>query len=76
LLAGRAVVPEFFNEQVRAEVLGPAILQQLDREDRAELLSTFTQIHRTLRRDASARAAEAIERLLVQRHGSKPLTGQ
>ncbi len=69
LLAGRAVVPEFFNEQVRAEVLGPAVLQQLEREDRAELLHTFTQIHQTLRRNASERAAEAIDRLLVQRHG-------
>jgi lipid-A-disaccharide synthase len=69
LLAGRAVVPEFFNDEVRAEVLGPAVLQQLDREDRAELLRTFTQIHQTLRCNASARAAEAIDRLLVQRHG-------
>jgi lipid-A-disaccharide synthase len=69
LLAGRAVVPEFFNEQVRAEVLGPAVLQQLEREDRAELLRTFTQIHHTLRRNASERAAEAIDRLLMQRHG-------
>lgn len=68
LLAGRAVVPEYFNEQVRAEVLGPALLQQLDREDRAELERTFLQIHRALRRDASARAAEAIVRLLQQRH--------
>jgi lipid-A-disaccharide synthase len=67
LLAGRAVVPEFFNEQVRADVLGPAILQQLDRDDRAELMRTFMQIHQTLRCDASARAAEAIERLLAQR---------
>lgn len=72
LLAGRAVVPEFFDGEVRAEVLGPAVLQQLDREDRAELVSTFTQIHHTLRRGASARAAEAIHRLLMQRHGTQP----
>jgi len=71
LLAGRAVVPEFFNEQVHAEVLGPAILQQLDREDRAELLHIFAQIHRSLRRDASARAAEAIVQLLARRHATK-----
>jgi lipid-A-disaccharide synthase len=67
LLAGRAVVPEFFNEQVRADVLGPALLAQLDRGDRAELLQTFTQIHQVLRRDASARAAEAIARLITER---------
>jgi lipid-A-disaccharide synthase len=60
LLAGRQVVPEFFNEDVRAEVLGPAVLAQLERADRDQLVHTFTSIHETLRRDASARAAEAI----------------
>jgi len=68
LLAGRAVVPEFFNERVRADLLGPAVLEQLDQIGRAELVQTFTQIHQTLRRDASARAAEAIVRLLRQRN--------
>jgi len=37
LLAGRPLVPEFFQEQVRPEVLGPAVLEQLDRPDRDEL---------------------------------------
>jgi hypothetical protein len=36
------------------------VLEQLDRRDRAELVATFTEIHHTLRREASARAAEAI----------------
>jgi lipid-A-disaccharide synthase len=60
LLAGRALVPEFFQEQVRPEVLGPAMLEQLERADRAELVGQFRAIHLTLRRDASARAADAI----------------
>jgi lipid-A-disaccharide synthase len=64
LLAGRALVPEYFNDEVRADVLGPAILKQLRREDRAALVQTFAQIHDTLRRDASARAADAIVELL------------
>jgi lipid-A-disaccharide synthase len=67
LLAGRELVPEFFNAQVRAEVLGPAVLQQLERADREQLVQTFTSIHETLRRDASARAADAIVDLLVKR---------
>jgi lipid-A-disaccharide synthase len=66
LLAGRQVVPEFFNSDVRPEVLGPAVLQQLERADRDQLVQTFTQIHETLRRDASARAADAIVELLVK----------
>jgi lipid-A-disaccharide synthase len=64
LLAGRQVVPEYFNAEVRAAVLGPAVLTQLERADRDQLVQTFASIHETLRRDASARAAEAIVALL------------
>ena len=67
LLAGRALVPEFFQEQVRPEVLGPALLGQLERPDRAELLEAFGDIHRALRCDASERAAEAVLELLATR---------
>jgi lipid-A-disaccharide synthase len=64
LLAGHQIVPEYFNEDVRAGILGPAVLQQLERADRDRLVQTFTSIHQTLKRDASARAAEAIIDLL------------
>jgi lipid-A-disaccharide synthase len=64
LLAGRQVVPEYFGADVRADVLGPAVLAQFDRADRAALVQTFTSIHVTLRRDASARAADAIVDLM------------
>ena len=64
LLAGRQVVPEYFNDEVRADVLGPAVLTQFERADRDQLVQTFASIHETLRRDASARAAEAIVALL------------
>ena len=71
LLAGRKLVPEFFQEQVRPQVLGPAVLEQLERVDRAELVAAFTEIHHQLRRDASARAAEAILQLRAER-GNRP----
>ena len=64
LLAGRQVVPEYFNDEVRADVLGPAVLTQLERADRDQLVQTFASIHQTLRRDASARAADAIVELM------------
>ena len=64
LLAGRQVVPEYFDDEVRADVLGPAVLEQFERADRAELVHTFASIHETLRRDASARAADAIVELI------------
>lgn len=67
LLAGRRLAPEFFNEQVRAEILGPAILEQLVRADRAELDESFAAIHLQLRRNASAQAADAILELLARR---------
>jgi len=69
LLAGRQVVPEYLQDDVRPEVLGPALLAQLERPDRAELVATFTGIHHALRRDASARAADAILELRAQRSG-------
>jgi lipid-A-disaccharide synthase len=67
LLAGRQVVPEFLQAEVRPDVLGPALLQQLERADRADLVATFTEIHASLRQDASARAADAVLDLARQR---------
>lgn len=70
LLAGRLVVPEYFQQDVRPEVLGPAVLGQLDRPDRGQLVEAFGQIHRRLRCDASARAADAVLGLLARRRSS------
>lgn len=67
LLAGRQVVPELLQEEVRPDVLGPALLQQLERPDRADLIATFADIHAQLRQDASARAADAVLDLARQR---------
>ena len=67
LLAGRPLVPEFFQEQVRPEVLGPAVLGQLERPDRDELGRAFEAIHLSLRREASQRAAEAVLELIDAR---------
>ncbi|MGB7903320.1 MAG: lipid-A-disaccharide synthase [Steroidobacteraceae bacterium] len=71
LLAGRRVVPEYLQQDVRPDVLGPALLAQLERPDRAELVATFTAIHQTLRCDASARAADAILELQRQRQARR-----
>jgi lipid-A-disaccharide synthase len=61
LLAGRRLVPEFFQEQVQGAALGEALLRELeDRDHVRELLHAFADIHRSLRRGGAARAAEAI----------------
>ena len=71
LLAGRRLVPEYFQEQVRPEVLGPAVLEQLERPDRAGLAEAFAEIHRTLRRNASERAADAVLELVATRRTAR-----
>jgi len=61
LLAGRRLVPEFFQEQVQGAALGDALLQELEDPDHVrELRDAFSAVHRSLRCDGAARAAEAI----------------
>ena len=61
LLWGSPLVPEFIQEQVSAERLGPALLELLTDHHRIEVMqSAFTQMHQDLRQGAGARAAEAI----------------
>jgi lipid-A-disaccharide synthase len=61
LLAGRALVPEFVQGQVRPEVLGPAVLGALDGSGLAPgWYDSFADIHRQLRCDASASAAREV----------------
>ena len=66
LLANKLLVPEYFNEQVRADILGPALLNQLQRTDRTALEAEYVSIHEQLRRDASEQAARAVAELLKQ----------
>lgn len=68
LLAGRALVPEFLQDQATPERLGAAVLSFLeDLGARASLQETFRTLHRTLRLGADDRAAEAVLELLSQR---------
>ncbi len=61
LLAGRELVPEVLQDAVGPERLGREVLRWLDDEGaRDALVEDFARIHAELRRDASARAAEAV----------------
>jgi lipid-A-disaccharide synthase len=61
LLAGEALVPEFIQDAVRPETLGPALLAYLDQPEKvAHLRSRFSALHTLLRRQADDRAAEAV----------------
>nr|WP_244240844.1 lipid-A-disaccharide synthase [Luteimonas yindakuii] len=68
VLAGKPVVPELIQEDCTAERLSAAVLGFLhDPAAAAALEPCFAGIHRTLRRDASARAADVIETLIDRR---------
>jgi lipid-A-disaccharide synthase len=61
LLAGRELVAEYVQGQVRPEVLGPAVLECLDGRMRApDWRAEFARIHDQLRRGASGTAAQAV----------------
>ena len=71
LLAGRGVVPEFFQEQVNGPDLADALLKQLEEPAKVrELQDEFSAIHRTLRRGGAARAADAVLSVLPVAQGS------
>jgi lipid-A-disaccharide synthase len=65
-LAGETVVPELMQADCTPEKLAAAVLDWLQAPQRiAALQPRFEAIHRTLKRDASARAADAVAELLA-----------
>ena len=68
LLADKQVVPEFLQGDIRPEVLGPSLsvfLNGIDRQDaNPDWYDSFCAIHKQLRCNASAGAAEAVLELL------------
>lgn len=73
LLAGRALVPEFLQEQVTGAALAEALLGQLQEPARvAALQEDFTAIHRQLRRGGAERAVQAVLELLGRTPAASP----
>lgn len=71
VLAGEALVPELMQAECTPENLAGACLRWLrDRQAAAALLPKFQRIHLELKRDASARAADAIEQLIGENAAS------
>jgi lipid-A-disaccharide synthase len=65
LLAGKRLVPEFLQNEVTIERVRDEIVSFMAGQTNHEaLLDEFDAIHRSIRLDASSRAAEAILRLL------------
>ncbi|ALN92286.1 MULTISPECIES: lipid-A-disaccharide synthase [Lysobacter] len=67
VLAGEVVVPELMQHDCTPENLAGAVLRWLrDPAASAALLPKFQRIHLELKRDASARAADAIAELIAE----------
>ncbi len=61
ILAGRFVVPEFLQREVRPAAMGEALLRQLDDASyRASIVETFASMHEALRCGCASRAAQAV----------------
>jgi lipid-A-disaccharide synthase len=70
LLAGREVVPEFFQESVTPQALGAALLAWLEQPARvAEAKAAFAEVHEQLRRGGADLAAEAVLEVIAGRAG-------
>lgn len=63
ILADAPLVPELLQEDCQPEALAKAVSDQLDSDNQA-LLSTFTALHQTIRKNADASAAKAVLTLL------------
>ncbi|MBF2760932.1 MAG: lipid-A-disaccharide synthase [Ectothiorhodospiraceae bacterium AqS1] len=59
LLAGERTVAEILQDEATPDRLGPAVLECLD-HPQPERIDTFRRIHRRLRNDAAAKAADAV----------------
>lgn len=73
LLAGKRLVPEFMQSEVTVENVSQEIYKFVNQPDSIlEMLEEFSKIHKMIRLDASAQAANAIERLLDKDISSSP----
>jgi len=68
ILAGRQLVPEFMQREAVVDKLGTAVEQYLLNRDKAKSVQrALAAMHRSLCRNANARAAEAVVNLLKPR---------
>ncbi len=63
LLANQSLVPELLQDEVTPEKIVPLIHERLY-QDQSQLNEQFTQIHKTLKQNASEKAAEAVSELM------------
>ncbi len=68
LLADKQLVPELIQDQVRVDVIGPLVLQQLTSQQMSDTVNAeFQRLHLSLQRNASQQAAKAIIGLIADK---------
>lgn len=68
LLSGEKVAPEYIQDEATPEALSRALLDMLSSPDKMDYIqSVYNRVHRQLRLDSSAKAADAVLRLLLER---------
>ncbi|WP_245583192.1 lipid-A-disaccharide synthase [Oceanospirillum beijerinckii] len=66
LIANEALIPELIQSQVTSENLSREMLDRLTQPEKYQpLVDRFYQMHHDLRRDASVKAADAVESVLL-----------
>lgn len=67
LLAGDELVPEVLQKDVRAEMLGPLVLERLSKDGQQQsLVNRFTDIHQQIKLNASEKAADVLLTMIEQ----------
>lgn len=68
-LAGRRLVPEIMQDEATPEALGAAVERYLEYPEQAESVqAALAEMHRALKQNADARAAEAVMEVLIERN--------
>lgn len=68
LLAGKQLVPELLQEAATAEDMSAAVMHYFENPDETQALrETFYEMHQSLKRNASDRAADAVAQLVNAR---------
>lgn len=69
LLAGEKLAPEFIQHEATPEALATALIGLLNSPEKIDYIqSVYNRVHRQLRQDSSAKAAEAVLQLSKRRH--------
>lgn len=64
LLANKELVPELIQDNAKADLIGARVLERLDEEKSKQMQSEFEGLHKSLKKNASEEAADAIAALL------------